>query len=130
MLETHYANALASLSRLPGASAKTLAEGLKVTLTRRGHLALLPRIIAAMKRAETREQGKRTVVARIAEAHQKSTAVTKAKELAASHGAESSDIEIVEDESLIAGFAVEGPGFRYDASSRAALMNLYRTLAK
>jgi F0F1-type ATP synthase delta subunit len=127
MLESTYAQAIAELLAAPKADAKAVAEGLKLTLARRGHMALLPRIMAHLDRAKEREAGKRATRVRLAAAADKKAALAKAAEMT---GASPDDIEVIEDASLIAGFAVEGPGVRYDASSRAALMDLYRTLAK
>lgn len=128
MLERHYANALASLASAPRADFKALAAGLTATLARRGHTRLMPRILAQLQRAERHEMAARTVTARIARSEEKKEALAKANELASSQGQNNMNIEVVEDESLIAGFAVEGRGFRYDASARAALLGLYRKL--
>lgn len=125
MLEANYAQAITELLAQPKADASAVAEGLQRTLLARGHLALLPRIMAHLERTAGRERNRRRVVARIAGSHDAQAAQAKAKELAAGN-----DAEVIEDESLITGFAIEGPGFRYDASSRAALMDLYRTLSK
>ncbi len=128
MLARQYADALYALAQQPKADAKKLAEGLKETLVRRGHAALAPRIAAELSRVEHHAKNQTVIRVRIADASAKKEAVAKAEALITAEGDVARDIEVVEDKSLISGFVVEGPGFRFDASARAALTDLYRTL--
>ena len=128
MLARHYAHALYSLSLAPDASPKALMAGLQKVLARRGHKALLPRIAGELSKVQTEALARSGVVVRIAEAQEKKVALAKAKELLAERGMADAPIEVVEDESLTAGFVVDGPGFRFDASARASLIALYRTM--
>lgn len=125
MLEALYAKAMTDLLNGPAADPAKLAAGLRRTLTQRGHMALLPRIVAHITRNMHSRQGEHRLFVKVARAQDMAAATAKAKEVAGGR-----PTEIVEDASLIAGFCLEGPGFRYDASARSALMNLYRTLAK
>ncbi len=128
MIAHQYAEALYTLSQQPKADVKKLALGLKETLARRGHTALASRVAAELSRVEQHARGKTVVRVRIAHASLKKEALAKVEELAQEWGGDARSVEVIEDDSLISGFAIEGPGFRFDASARAALTDLYRTL--
>ena len=126
MLAKEYAQALIDV-RAKGASSSMLVKNLLRTLQSRGHEKLLPRIVRELERQE--EQAARTgVLVRTADEKARTEALHKAHALSEEYSLDTSTIRVMEDPSLISGYAIEGPGFRFDTSGRAALLNLYRQL--
>ncbi len=122
-----YAQALYDLASKKGAHQSTLIKNLVLLLKSRGHEKLLPRILAEYERLSQHMTGKGIVV-RTGDEKSRKDALHKAHALAEQFSVDASSIRVVEDESLIQGYAIEGPGFRFDTSARAALLQLYRHL--
>ncbi len=107
----------------PASSHHKLFAALLAALKRRGHEKLLPRIGREYKKLALRAE-KNTIRIRIAHRNDASAAHKKAAEL----DANAQNIEAHIDESLVSGFLIEGPDFRFDASGRRALIELYQRL--
>ena len=97
-------------------------------LEKRGHQKLLPRIVAELEKAQAAEIKKRGITVKVANEEARAPGLTKARTLAEGKNFALKDIQVIEDDTLIAGYIVEGPGFRYDTSARAALKSLYTKL--
>ena len=120
-----YARALHEAENAPGAETHSvLFRHFVSALKRRGHEKLLPRIGKEYVKILARE-GKNAVRVRVA--HKKDAA--EARKYAASAAEPGTVIgEAVVDESLVSGYSISGPNFRYDASGRSALLQLYKKL--
>jgi len=119
-----YARALYEAGNTAGAPKHAvLFENFIAALKRRGHGKLLPRIekeyvkIAALAK-------KNTVRVRIAREKDRPAAQQRAAELSL----EGAAAHTVLDKTLVSGFMVSGRDFRFDATGRRALLQLYKKL--
>ncbi len=122
-----YAVALHELSA-NAASESSLVGNLVSVLEKKGHQKLLPRIKAEYEKVEKEATRKAGVTIRIAHDSDAQSGRAKAAELLVMRGHAGAQIELCDDPTLVSGYVVSGPGFRYDASARAALIALYRQL--
>ena len=127
MLAKEYAQVLFELGSRGGANSTTLVKNLMQILKAKGHEKLLPRISAEYERLQQNSGGKGILV-RVADEKARKDGLHKAHALAEQYSLSTSLIRVVDDPNLIQGYAIEGPGFRFDASARASLLNLYRHL--
>lgn len=124
-----YAQALFELTkRTKGAEDSTLVKNLVALLHSRGHERLLPRILGEFTRIASRDAVRGGLTVYVADEKSRKDGLHAAKALADERGIESSALRICEDPLLIRGYAIEGPGFRYDKSARASLLSLYKHL--
>ncbi len=127
MQAREYAQALYEIENAEKSPASTV-KNLVGVLEKRGHTRLLPRILAEYERLVNGEGEKDAVTVRVADEKARRGAITEAHTLSESMGFDKKKIHIEEDESLIDGYAIEGPGFRYDTSAKAGLLALYKQL--
>jgi F0F1-type ATP synthase delta subunit len=123
-MEQAYAQALWQMiekGTQPKKALHMLVESLKV----RGREALLPRIARAFERLAAREMKKNAVVMSVAHEKDASKAKREVKGLLEEIGADSKDIEIKLDESLIGGWRFEGRGTLVDTSFKKSLLEMY-----
>lgn len=104
-------------------SAHELFAAVLLALKRRGHEKLMPRIYAELRKLQARRPAAEVRYAREAD---KAVALAKAKELLAEVAP--TELELCEDPGLISGYAIRGSDFRYDASARRSLIELYKRL--
>ena len=122
-----YAQALFSLRTKPSGEQSLLVKNLIALLKSRGHEKLLPKIVSEYERiSEGRSQG--GIQVRVADEKSRKDALHKADALAREYGIDQGAIRVSEDENLIRGYSIEGPGFRHDASARGSLLALHRHL--
>lgn len=121
-LAREYARAIREVRRESAVGGAELIASVKDALIRRGHRMLLPRIFAEY-RALLADEEKGTVTLRVASEHEAAKGVAKLKELGVAE-----EPRAVVDRTLIKGFVAEGKDFRYDASAKRALLDLYKKL--
>lgn len=122
-----YAQALFDLKTRSASGQSSLVKNLIALLKSRGHEKLLPRIVAEFERlSEGRNLG--GIQVRVADEKSRKDALHKADALAREYGIDQGAIRVSEDENLIQGYTVEGPGFKFDASARGSLLALHRHL--
>ena len=127
MQAKEYAQALFDLGSQAGANSTNLVKNLMQILKSKGHEKLLPRIASEYGRLQETAGGKGILV-RVADEKARKEGLHKAHALAEQYSLNTSLIRVVDDPNLIQGYAIEGPGFRFDSSARASLLNLYRHL--
>ncbi len=120
-LAHQYAQALHRAVQERGTDPK-LFERLQAMLKRRGHYKLIPRIAAAYEKLTGQERHD-AVHVRVAREQE----VEQARKSAASL-APSIDPHVAIDEELVSGYTVQSRDFRFDASGRRTLIDLYRKL--
>jgi len=120
-----YARALHEAGEAPKAPARhVLFAHFIAVLQRRGHEKLLPRIEKEYMKLLARAE-RNTVRVRVA--HKKDEAA--AKKAAAEFSVPGTHApHVIVDESLVSGYVISGPDFRYDASGKRALLELYKEL--
>lgn len=122
-----YAQALFELKPKTAHEQSSMVKNLVALLNSKGHEKLLPRIVAEYERLlERAHMG--GVQVTVADETSRKEALHKAHALAETYNVDTSSIRVTEDDHLIKGYAIEGPGFRYDASARGSLLSLYRHL--
>lgn len=123
-LATDYATALFESNRASEKKdERALMQNFMQGLKRRGHLKLLPKIAAEYEKLEQHAMRSRPKIA-MARESDKAAAVAKAREFLPDGTA----VEVCVDPTLVSGFVVSGPDFRYDASGRRSLLDLYHKL--
>jgi F0F1-type ATP synthase delta subunit len=126
-----YAQALYDLTKdAKSADSSLLVKNLSGLLKSRGHERLLPQIIAHFERIQAQKSQSDGLRVYVADEKSRKDALHKAKALADERGIDGAAISICEDQALIRGYAIEGPGFRFDTSARASLLSLYKHLTK
>jgi F0F1-type ATP synthase delta subunit len=123
-MEESYAQALMSLiegGMEPREALHALVESLKI----RGREALLPRIARAFERIAAREMKKNAVIVSVAHEKDANGAKKEVKPLLEEIGADSKEVEIRIDESLIGGWRFEGKGVLVDNSFKKSLLDMY-----
>jgi F0F1-type ATP synthase delta subunit len=129
MIARYYAIAvLQFLADHPRTETATTIERLKKVLTRRGHSTLLPRIVSEMEKEMAKRERAQAVTVAVARERDRAQALTASALIAGERGIEQKHITTVVDPGLLGGFALRGPGFRYDKSQRATLLQLYKSL--
>lgn len=100
--------------------AKAALDGLASTLTARGALSLLPRVVAVLERMQTQASSRaiHITVAKKADA-------SVAKEAAERVFGESGAVSV--DDTLIGGYRITKGGEQLDASYKSALIKLYHS---
>lgn len=127
MQAKEYAQALFDLRTKSTGEQSSLVKNLIALLKSRGHEKLLPRIVAEFERlSEGRDSA--GIQVRVADEKSRKDALHKADALAREYGIDQGAIRVSEDENLIRGYTIEGPGFRHDASARGSLLALHRHL--
>jgi len=127
----YYALALKQyLEAHPRSELDVCIEKLKQVLARRGHSTLYPRIISEFKKEIEKDQRSKGTMVTIASQSEKATALKESERIAESNNVDSKHIQVTVDEDLIGGFLVQGPGFRFDNSTRSKLQALYKSLTK
>lgn len=117
-MERAYAQAIFEVAK-KGMEPRSIATRVNEILSERGHMALLPKILHALKHEGKRTARQHEVVLHVAkEAHGRSAQ----KEA----GATPTRVEI--DPSLIGGWVLTTPDSRIDASFRKQLLDLYRKI--
>jgi F0F1-type ATP synthase delta subunit len=128
-MEQEYAQALWQIIEKgtePKKALHALVESLKV----RGREALLPRISRAFERLAQREMRKNALVVSIAKEKDATAAKREVKKILAEIGADSKDIEMQIDETLIGGWLLEGNGMFVDNSFKKSLLEMYNHATK
>jgi F0F1-type ATP synthase delta subunit len=123
-MEQAYAQALWQMIE-GGMEPKKALHALVESLKSRGRDALLPRIAKAFERLAEREMRKNTVVVSVAKEKDATAAKREAKELLEQIGADTKDIDVNIDESLIGGWRIEGRGVLADRSFKKSLLEMY-----
>jgi F0F1-type ATP synthase delta subunit len=116
------------LTEHPRTEAAGAIERLKKVLVRRGHSNLLPRIVAEFEKEVVRKERAQGVVVTVAGEKSRASALAQSAKVASERGIEQKNIHVAVDPALIGGFRLRGPGFRYDASTRTRLKELYKQL--
>ena len=125
-LAENYARALHEAASEKGKTSRELFANFVAGLKRRGHEKLLSRIEAEYQKLLVRD-GKNIFHVTIASEKDRAGAVAHLKEKMP-EGVEKEDFEMCEDSNLIAGYSIAGPDFRYDASAKRSLIELYKRL--
>lgn len=123
-METSYAQALWRLienGMEPKKALRALVESLKL----RGREALLPRIARAFERLAARETKRNAVVVSVAHEKDAHKAKREVKTLLEEIGADSKDVDLHIDASLIGGWRFEGKGMLVDKSFKKSLLEMY-----
>jgi F0F1-type ATP synthase delta subunit len=120
-LAQQYAHGIYQARKETKADERTFFDAVLKALKRRHHEKLLSQIVAEYRKLLDRGAGQEVMV-RYAREKDKHAAAAKAKELGAAHP------HVRHDPSLISGYVVRGPDFRYDASGKKALVQLYEQL--
>lgn len=129
MQAKNYAQALiAYQTEHPRTEAAGLLERLRAVLKHRGHEQLLPRIVSEYEREVNRRTHSERVVVALGDEAARKDALKKSEELADMFGIDQKSIHVEADDTLLSGYALRGPGFRYDSSGRARLIALYKSL--
>jgi len=123
-MEQAYAQALWQLIE-GGMSPQKALHAMVESLKARGREALLPRIARAFEKLAQREVQKNTVVVSVAREKDESPAKRAAKKLLEEIGADTKNIEVKIDESLIGGWRLEGGGMLVDRSFKKSLLGMY-----
>ncbi|MBI4094024.1 F0F1 ATP synthase subunit delta [Candidatus Kaiserbacteria bacterium] len=123
-MESTYAKALWQMVE-GGTTPKQAVAKLRDYLAGRGRINLLPRIGRALLRIAARERGKRAVVLSVAAKKDTAKAEREARQLLQELGADSGDVEIHVDDSLIGGWRLEGRECLVDASFKKSLLSIY-----
>lgn len=123
-METTYAQALWKMVEA-GTSPSKAVRALQETLKVHGREALLPRIGRAFARIAERE-GKRTgIVLSVAREKDERSAKSAAKEILAKLGAETKEVTVSVDSTLIGGWRLEGKETLVDVSYKKQLLELF-----
>lgn len=129
MQAKQYAQALTQfIAAHPRTEAATIATRLSALLKRRGHMQLLPRIIAEYEKETARLEKKTRVHLTVANEKERAAALQKGALIASDFGIAHNKIDVDVDSGLLGGYTLKGPGFRFDASYRSRLIALYKTL--
>ncbi|HTR18796.1 MAG TPA: F0F1 ATP synthase subunit delta [Candidatus Paceibacterota bacterium] len=123
-MEKSYAQALWQLveeGMEPKKALHALVESLKV----RGREALLPRIARAFERLATREMKKNAIIVSVAREKDTHKAKREVKAILEEIGADSKNLDVQLDESLIGGWRLEGKGVLVDKSFKKSLLDMY-----
>lgn len=122
MLAKHYAEAISKLS------GDDVTSKLVSVLKKKGHIDLLPAILAEYEKLQVEVSKKENVRVRVAQradvAKYKDSISSYAEQL--SFNAET--VEVVEDPSIVGGFIIEKGEYEVDRSHRKNLVALYRRL--
>lgn len=122
-LSYQYARAIYDVRNAGEIEDASLIARVIAALKRRHHEKLLPAVLDAYKKIELEEKASAATI-RLAHEGEKSHALLRAKEL----GLEEGRARVVIDPALIQGFVIEGKDFRYDASAKRSLTELYKKL--
>ena len=124
-LEEQYAHAIHEASLKKGHTTHALFTRMYEALKRRNHEKLLPRILAEYEKIAANAKSSQMKIS-IAHEKDKKPALDQLKALAP----EDQTFELCEDKSLVSGYVIEGRDFRYDASGKRSLLNLYNRLVR
>jgi F0F1-type ATP synthase delta subunit len=116
-----YASAIYDSRKKTGLDERAFFLAIEIALKKRHHENLVPQILRAYEKLASKKSSSDALV-KIASHEDEKTAVAKAREL----GVENPEVKI--DPLLVRGFSIEGRDFRFDASARRALINLYARL--
>lgn len=130
MKSKEYAQALFDLGIKKGANPEGLVEQLLLLMRSRGHLRLLPSVLSDYERIAKDRSQRDGISVKIADEEDQGAALDKARALAESYGVEASNINVSTDDTLIKGYSLDGPSFRYDKSARRNLIEMYRSITK
>lgn len=121
-MERRYAQVIWHLLE-KGKSLPEAVNAIHPVLARKGHIARMPRIIAALKRIAHAHTRKRTSVLYVAHEHD---AVAVKHEIASL--VEDTLLIVKVDPTLIGGWRLESKGLLYDHSYKQTLLDMYHTI--
>lgn len=122
-LASQYARAIYDVRNNGTATDSNLSAEVLEALKRRHHEKLLPNILEEYRKIEQQEE-KSALTIRLASEKEKHPALSVLKTISPKHG----EPKFVVDASLGKGFVIEGKDFRYDASAKRFLVELYKKL--
>src|SRR3989344_4379762 len=123
-METAYTQALWEMVE-KGMQPKKAVHALREVLVRQGRVSLLPRMGHAFVKLAERERARSEVVLSIARGKDERTAHKAVKKLLSDMEADSKDVTIQADETLIGGWRLEGKEQLVDASFKKQLLSIY-----
>jgi F0F1-type ATP synthase delta subunit len=109
-----------------GMDVETLISNLKMTLTRKGHVRLLPAILADLKRLADKEQERSTIFVTLAHKDHQETHKEEINNAVEKLGGTSHTVQI--DPTITGGFIATGAESRIDRSYKKQLLTIYRSL--
>lgn len=118
-------NALKGGAGLPAQAGDEFAKKLVAYLKKRGHLSLLPAIVARVERMAGAKAGAKVVLAKAGDAQKFATSIASAL---TTMGVPADDYTLVVDERVVGGYVIEGKGKVVDRTYRTALVNLYQKI--
>lgn len=121
-LAKEYARAIYEVRQEGRTNENELIGSVVAALSRRRHEKLLPRIAEEYGRIE-KEAGKDSILIRAASEQEAHKGLSKLRELGITDAA-----RMQGDPKVVKGYVLEGKDFRYDASARRALVDLYKRL--
>lgn len=121
-LAKEYARAIYEVRKEARTNDGELIGSIVVALSRRRHEKLLPRIAEEYARIE-QEAGKDAILIRAASEQEAHRGLSKLRDLGIIGAA-----RMLVDPTVVKGYVLEGKDFRYDASARRALVDLYKRL--
>lgn len=121
-LAKEYARAIYEVRTAGRTNDGELIGSIVAALSRRRHQMLMPRIAEEYARTE-QEAGKDAILIRAASEQEAHKGLSKLRDL----GYEGTARMLV-DPKVVKGYVLEGKDFRYDASARRALIDLYKKL--
>jgi len=109
---------------------KEAVHALQELLTKLGRQSLLPKIGRAFAKIADREESRTGVTLSIAREKDSRTAHKEVKELLSNMGAESENVTVRIDDSLIGGWRLEGGEVLVDSSFKKHLLSIYNLVTK
>jgi F0F1-type ATP synthase delta subunit len=123
-MEENYAQALWQMVE-SGMQPKKAVQALVESVKAHGRDALLPRIARAFERIAARQMKKNALVVSVAHEKDANKAKREVKEILEKIGADSKDLEVSIDDTLIGGWRLEGAGTLVDNSFKRSLLDMY-----
>ncbi len=129
MLARSYAHALNQLlSTLPAYEGDRIIRSFLGVLARRGHRALLPRIVRELSRIHTSGSSNKPVVL-VPRGSERETLQSRIDAICSQLAIEPTTLAWQEDDRVVGGFLIRTKHAQYDATYRRALITLYQKLA-
>lgn len=123
-LAAQYARAIYEAHEESATSDAEFIANVMQALKRRHHAKILPQILEEYRKYEMAAEAQGLTL-RLAQESERQKALAALKELDAT---EEKEARTIIDQNLIKGFVVEGKDFRYDASAKRTLIDLYKRL--
>lgn len=113
------------LAALAGGADEQFAKKLVAYLKHRGHLSLLPALVARVERMAHAKKGATVLLAKAEDAQTFATSIASAL---TTLSISPEDYTLVVDERAVGGYAITGKGKVVDRTYRTALVNLYQKI--